>query len=254
MAEKYHPEKYWSEVGKRIKEREAGKNVIAGDDEPYYRYKRKEFLKLLHSVDFEGNSVLELGSGPGGNLVEVVKRNPKSLTGVDISEQMVELASSKLPEEVSVIKINGTEIPFEENTFDIVFTATVLQHNTDETMLKAIMKELARVSSNKVILFERIEATILGDDLCYGRPISYYEEIMNSFGYKLQVKQAINVRVSYYVSGAIRKGLNPKNHKEGEPLNGFAKMLQSITLPFTRILDKMFTSGKDVTKLEFVKQ
>ena len=31
---KYHPEKYWSEVGKRIETRDGGKNVIAGDDEP----------------------------------------------------------------------------------------------------------------------------------------------------------------------------------------------------------------------------
>lgn len=60
----YHPEPYWSEVAQKIKTRE-GVNVIAGDDEPYYRYKRKRFLKLLNSVDFAGKSVLEIGSGPG---------------------------------------------------------------------------------------------------------------------------------------------------------------------------------------------
>ena len=42
----YHPEPYWSDVAKRIKARK-GKNVIAGDDEPYYRYKRERFLDLL---------------------------------------------------------------------------------------------------------------------------------------------------------------------------------------------------------------
>ena len=44
--EKYHPEPYWSEVADRIAER-GDKNVIAGDDEPYYRYKRAEFLEML---------------------------------------------------------------------------------------------------------------------------------------------------------------------------------------------------------------
>ena len=43
----YHPEKYWSEVGERIESREDAHNVIAGDDEPFYRYKREKFLGLL---------------------------------------------------------------------------------------------------------------------------------------------------------------------------------------------------------------
>ncbi|MBC36107.1 MAG: hypothetical protein CL663_08720 [Bacteroidetes bacterium] len=67
----YHPEKYWSEVGSRIQEREQGKNVIAGDDEPFYRYKRVKFLKLLKEIDFDRKKVLEVGCGPGGNLLEM---------------------------------------------------------------------------------------------------------------------------------------------------------------------------------------
>lgn len=255
MANKnYHPEEYWTEVGKRIEQRENGKNVIAGDDEPFYRYKRERFLELLHSVDFTGKKVLELGSGPGGNLLDISKKHqPTLLTGVDISAQMVSLAKKKLPKEVNVIKIDGAHIPFDDNYFDIVFTATVLQHNTDENMLNTIMAELARVSGDRVILFERIESTIKGDELCYGRPVSYYNEIMSSHGYELVKTKPINIRSSYYVSGAIRKGLNSSARKEGEPLNGVSVLLQNISLPFTKILDKIFTSKKDVHKLEFKK-
>ena len=61
----------------------------------------------------------------------------------------------------------------------------------------------------------------------------------------------INIRASYYVSGAIRKGLNPKTRVEGEPLNGLSVALQNITLPLTRQLDKIFTSRRDVARLEF---
>jgi len=68
--------KVWSEVGQRIEERDNGENVVAGDDEPYYRYKRKEFLKLLNEVEFGGKSILEIGHGPGGNLMEVYRHNP----------------------------------------------------------------------------------------------------------------------------------------------------------------------------------
>ncbi len=251
---RYHPEKYWSEVGERIESRENGKNVIAGDDEPYYRYKRQRFLDLLTSVDFRGKKVLEIGSGPGGNLKEVHKLGPQLLTGVDISSQMVKLAKQKLPSEIDIIKINGTELPFTDGEFDLIFTATVLQHNTDETMLKQILGEICRVSGKEVYLFERIESTIYGDELCLGRPVKYYEEIMNANGFELDSTRFINVRASYYVSGAIRKGLNPKARVEGEPLNSLSVNLQRITLPLTKALDKVFTSEKDVCRLAFRKK
>ncbi len=251
--ETYHPEKYWSGVGQRIEERENGKNIIAGDDEPYYRYKRREFLKLLNEVDFRDKKVLEIGHGPGGNLIEVFKHKPKLLVGVDISDQMVKLAKNKIPNDIAVQKINGTELPFKNDEFDIVFTATVLQHNTDETMLKNLMKEIARVSRNSVLLFEKIENSIKGDDLCLGRPVDYYDTIMQDNGYKLKSTKFINIRTSYYVSGAIRKGLNPKHRKEGEALNKASEILQTLTLPITGVFDKLIHSNKDVARLEFIK-
>jgi SAM-dependent methyltransferase len=246
----YHPEPYWSEVAKRIKARK-GKNVIAGDDEPYYRYKRERFLSLLNEVDFTGKTILEIGSGPGGNLKALLSHSPKSLTGVDISPDMVELAKSNLPPEVNIIKVNGTTLPFEDRAFDIVFTATVLQHNTDETMLTQLMAELCRVAGEKVFLFERIEDEITGDELCYGRPVSFYASICRQHGFDLASTKWINIRTSYYVSGAIRKALNPKTRVEGEPLNSLSVGLQRLTLPLTRQLDKLFTSRKDVARLEF---
>ena len=246
----YHPEPYWSDVAKRIKARK-GKNVIAGDDEPYYRYKRERFLDLLLEVDFEGKTVLEIGSGPGGNLKALLSKHPRSLTGADISADMIELARTNLPQEVNLVKVDGTSLPFADQSFDYVFTATVLQHNTNEKMLLQLMAEICRVAKEKVFLFERIEDSIKGDDLCYGRPVSYYEGICRQHGFELASSKWINIRTSYYVSGAIRKGLNPKSRVEGEPLNDVSVFLQNITLPVTRQLDKVFTSRRDVARLEF---
>lgn len=246
----YHPEPYWSDVAKRIQAR-GGANVIAGDDEPYYRYKRKRFLRLLLDVDFSGKAVLEIGSGPGGNLKELLSKSPKSLTGVDISPDMVALAKSHLPPEVNFIKVDGTTLPFEGNTFDYVFSATVLQHNTDENMLLSLIGEMCRVSSEKVFIFERIEDSIIGDDLCLGRPVDYYADIFKKNGFELVSKKFINIRSSYYISGAIRKGLNPRKRKEGEPLTKFSELMQKLTLPVTSVMDKIFTSQKDVARLEF---
>lgn len=252
-ADKYHPERYWSEVGARIKERENGQNVIAGDDEPYYRYKRRRFLELLHEVTYTGKSVLEIGHGPGGNLLEVWSHQPKRLHGVDISDQMVALARAKISSEIQVQKVNGTALPYADGEFDIVFSATVLQHNTDDEMLRQLMSEMARVSSDQVILYERVEATIKGDDLCLGRPVDYYSSIMQPHGYSLTSTKPINVRASYYVSGAIRKLLNPSSRQEGEPLTDLSVLLQKATLPITSLIDRLWSSEKDVCRIVYRK-
>lgn len=249
----YHPEPYWSEVAKRIKSRK-GKNVIAGDDEPYYRYKRKEFLKLLKEVDYSGK-ILEVGCGPGGNLKELHTithpQNSLTFTGVDISEDMLRLAKSNLPAEINLFKTNGTALPFKDQEFDIVFTATVLQHNTDENMLKSLIIEICRVSKDRVYIFESINPQLSGDELCYWRPVSYYQKWFEQNGFRLLSSKFINIRMSYYVCGAIRKLLNKKSRVEGEPLNGPSIFLENITLPLTSVLDKIFKSRKDVARLEF---
>lgn len=247
----YHPEAYWSEVAERIEQRGDG-NVVAGDDTPYYRYKRKRFLEMLSSVTLEGKKVMEIGHGPGGNLAEIVKRSPAELHGVDISDNMIQLAKQNLAKHsIQFYKTDGVTIGYPDASMDVVFSATVLQHNSDEVMMTKMLKEMLRVSGDKVVIFERIEKTLKGDDLCVGRPASYYEKIANESGYKLVEEEYINIQISYFVCGVIRKVFNPGSRKEGESLNGFSIFLQKATLPITKVLDKIFTAKRDLGKLVF---
>jgi ubiquinone/menaquinone biosynthesis C-methylase UbiE len=135
MSESYHPENYWDNVAGEIASRE-DLTIIAGDDEPYYRYKRKRFLDLFRTLDFSGKSVLEIGSGPGGNLEVVHAMGARMVAGADISSQMISVARHNLAgKNIQLVKINGRELPFPGQSFDIVFTSTVLQHNTNEEIL-----------------------------------------------------------------------------------------------------------------------
>lgn len=247
----YHPENYWSDVANRMETRDEDGEIIAGDDEPYYRYKREKFLELLQTIDFSGKKVLEVGCGPGGNLVEVSKLSPGKLVGADISQKMVSLAKKRVPDGIDIVKTNGTELPFADNSFDIVFTATVLQHVTDEKMLSQLMEEICRVSSDSIYIFEKVDKDIIGDELCMARPVNYYSDFMGQFGFNLLQKKPINIRMSYYVSGAIRKGLNPKSRKEGEPLNGISIFAQNLTLPLTQLVDNVWNVEKDLVMMQY---
>jgi ubiquinone/menaquinone biosynthesis C-methylase UbiE len=253
MSDSYHPEPYWSDVAKRIRAR-SGNNIVAGDDEPYYRYKRERFLSMLRSVDVTGKSVLEIGPGPGGNLRELWQRKPARLVGADISAEMAALARSNNDPAVEIVKIDGTSLPFADQEFDVVLTATVLQHNSDDAMMRKILRDACRVSRHSVVIFERVDSSIVGDELCMSRPIEYYADIVRDLGFELKEAEHINIRVSYYLAGFTRKVLNPRTRKEGEPLNGFSLAIQSIFMPLTRILDKFFPSGKDLAKIHFVRK
>lgn len=253
MPDSYHPEPYWNEVAARIAARGEG-NVIAGDDEPYYEYKRRKFLQLLHAIPFEGRHVLEIGSGPGGNLQEISRRRPASLTGADISDEMLALAGRQLGAKASLVKINGQELPFPDDRFDLALTSTVLQHNSDEHMLKNLVAEICRVTREDVYIFEKIEKTIKGDALCMGRPVDYYAELFGQGGFRLQETRFLNIQVSYLVSGSLRKLLNPRTRKEGQPLSRLSLFLQKLTLPVTALADRIFTAKRDVAMLHFKKQ
>lgn len=251
--QQYQPETYWNEVAQQVSERKDIR-IMAGDDEPYYRYKRKRYLELMDQIDFSGKSVLEIGPGPGGNLDYLTHRNCSRIAGADVSAKMLLLAGELLRNKpVELVKINGTDLPFDDNTFDLVFTSTVLQHNTNEASLKKLVSEISRVSAKEIILFERIERQIMGHESNLGRPISYYSEMMKEGGFELAEKKPMPIQASYYTCGVIRKVFNPRSRKEGEPLTGFSVFLQKMLLPVTSLLDTIIPSNRDVIMLRYVK-
>lgn len=251
MTKPYNPETYWDTVAENISSRQDLK-IIAGDDEPYYRYKRRRFLELLHSIDFSGKTVLEVGSGPGGNLAIIYEKGCSKITGVDISQHMVTLSKQLLAgKNIEVFKTNGTDLPFADRSFDIVFTSTVLQHNTNEAVLHQLIKEICRVSKSEILLFERVESIIKGHESNLGRPIEYYEKILHTNNYKLTAKNSLPIQASYFVCGPIRKVFNRRDRKEGEPLTQLSVVLEKLVLPVTSIVDKIVPSNRDVMLLKF---
>lgn len=248
----YHPEPYWGEVAQRIAQRKGG-SIIAGDDEPYYRYKRLQFLKLLKQLPVQHKKVLEVGFGPGGNLAELSALGPLELHGADISREMVELAKQTLGNKAQLVKVDGAQLPYADAYFDLVFTATVLQHNTDDRMLRILVKEICRVSGKDVFIFERIEKQVKGNLLCLGRPIEDYEKLFAKSGFHLVEAQFLDIQVSHLVLSAVRKLFNRSSRLEGEPQSGFSIGLQKLLLPLTSKLDKWYKRKSNLGMLHFQK-
>src|SRR4029077_14510704 len=151
----YRPREFWSDVAQEIKQRPNGSEV-AGDDTPFYRYKRARFLaEFLDSMPVHAQRVLEVGCGPGGNLRRIAQAQPRKVAGCDVAPAMVDLARRAMRDlpEVEVVEVNGRTLPFVDRIFDFVFTVTVLQHNSD-SMLAEVRQEICGVAATRVYLFE----------------------------------------------------------------------------------------------------
>jgi len=85
-----------------------------------------EFAKLARRVANQlprGSAVLEVAPGPGYFCIELAKLGPYSITGLDISHTLVEIAARKAAEvgvHVEFRQGNASSMPFADDTFDFL--------------------------------------------------------------------------------------------------------------------------------------
>jgi ubiquinone/menaquinone biosynthesis C-methylase UbiE len=95
-----------------------------------------------------GGRLLDVGTGPGRLLVEIARRRPDAhLTGVDPSADMVAYArehaqASGLGDTVAAQVAGAENLPFADQTFDVVVSSLSAHHWADRTRAVA---EQARV-------------------------------------------------------------------------------------------------------------
>ena len=111
-----------------------------------FRYQKEaHILKNLDLIDFQEKRVLEIGLGQGADAEQIIKRGG-IYSGVDLTRESVERVKMRfslrnLPFE-AVKHGSALDLPFPNNSFDIVFSHGVLHHIPD---IQTAQKEIARV-------------------------------------------------------------------------------------------------------------
>ena len=237
-----------------------GGSYVAGDDNPYNRHKRRKFLQtFLDRMNFDDLVVLEVGCGPGGNLHRIITQHaPSRLLGVDVSQKMFELAGSNLSSfnKVELKKTDGTVIPFPDQSVDLAFTVTVLQHVSDERMFRSLISEMCRVTRGTIILMEDIGSTgeIQGEGSFVGRKIAVYRDALAQHGFELQKFRFLNTRVSralYQRAYYWHQRLTTRKRQEGESAPLPVWLCSAAAMPITRILDNVVPERFDLAQMEF---
>ncbi|MFC1569970.1 class I SAM-dependent methyltransferase [bacterium] len=94
-------------------------------------------------------SVLDVGSG-SGLFAEAFIKNKLSVTGIDINPEMVQTAGQWVPE-AHFQQGSMESIPFDDQTFDLVFMAHVL-HETNEPL--QALQEARRIAKIRCAVLE----------------------------------------------------------------------------------------------------
>ena len=111
-----------------------------------YRFEKLDYLEnLVDFAGFPGKRVLDVGCGVANDLSKFA-RGGALVTGIDIAPRAIELArlnfsQRELEGEFQVM--NGEEMTFPDDTFDVVYCHTVLHFTpSPETMIREIHRVL----------------------------------------------------------------------------------------------------------------
>ncbi|MBI2600878.1 class I SAM-dependent methyltransferase [Candidatus Daviesbacteria bacterium] len=127
----WHTEKYYTKAGE----------ASLDDNHPGMK------ALLLSSKD--ANTILDLGCGEGTRL-NLLKGSGKRLVGIDISDKAIEMARLKY-KGIEFVQGDLENLPFDEDEFDLVYSAFVLEHLVDPMkVLNQALKVLKK--GGKIVL------------------------------------------------------------------------------------------------------
>ena len=122
-----------------------------------YKYIENRWIevikKLINTYKLPINSkILDIGCGKGFFLCDFLKYQPYSdAYGIDISEYAIQNAPEQIKEKI--VKGNATNLPWDDNFFDLVISINTL-HNLYAFDLEKALKEMERVGKNKYLCVE----------------------------------------------------------------------------------------------------
>jgi len=127
----------------------------------------------------KGCRILDLGSGSGIVAKTLANSFESLLVGVDIEDRRIVNIPFKI--------IDGKNLPFRDNEFDICFISYVLHHADDP---EGLLKEAARVTKDKILVYEDLAEGKLSNFICkiHSRSFNYFFQKNDEKGKFLDAK------------------------------------------------------------------
>jgi ubiquinone/menaquinone biosynthesis C-methylase UbiE len=116
-----------------------GSRGFFDDLDQYHFEKLHHLLRLVAFDGYRGRSVLEVGCGAGVDLARFAKGGA-TVTGVDLAASAIELARANFAQQRldGVFQVaDGEQLPFRDNSFDLVYAHGVVQYTAQPQKLVA---------------------------------------------------------------------------------------------------------------------
>ena len=133
--------------------------AISGETPDFFaEYKVRDVARLVRqrSMPSRPSRILDFGAGIGTSVPYFRKYFPEAnLTCVDVSTKSLELGESRFHGDAEFVAFDGKVLPFDPDTFDIVFAACVFHHIGDDEHV-SLLREMMRVLSRGglAVIFE----------------------------------------------------------------------------------------------------
>lgn len=187
-------------IFKREEQRQSWDRFYCENDRPW-----RGIGKLSGLVVEKGDKALDIGCG-NGKTVAALLQEGAFVTGLDFSENAIEHCKKMFLENADFVVSDCSDLPFDDDTFDIVTLVHVLEHLDDE-QLSSTVSEACRVlvSGGKILVrsfavgdmrAEGLNSNIRGNGIVY----RYFtlKEIENIFnGMNVIKADTINERMRF---------------------------------------------------------
>ena len=114
---------------------------------------REQYSIILQKMEnFRFANVLDVGCGTGEILKRIHRRYPEvSLTGVDISEKMLEVAKVKIGNKATLLWADAEMLPFSDATFDLIVCSDSFHHYPNPQKVLAEFRRVLKGGGNLLI-------------------------------------------------------------------------------------------------------
>lgn len=126
-------------------------------NDPWQRQIHPQHRWLLRVIKTKMPSrILEVGCGFGRNIKYLIEHNvdPRSITGIDISNKMIRLARRYINEDKVTLLASDINAFNSRKKFDLVFTHGVLMH-VPKYKAESVLEKIISLSKGNVVLIEQ---------------------------------------------------------------------------------------------------
>ena len=117
---------------------------------------RRRAIKII-SRSFKSPSILDVATGTGDLAIAAMKLNPSRISGIDISNKMLEIGREKIAHKglegkIDLISGDSENIPFNDDFFDVAMVAFGVRNFSDPLKGLTEMKRVIRTGGMIMVL------------------------------------------------------------------------------------------------------